>query len=358
MTESTARILKEQGLFRNLSPKKWENPFPDFTLEEKVSLKLIGYARSLARVSFFKKSYRLSLSDEYLRNLWSENDEKISRSTVQRRLNELQKAGIIFISTNEPQRLPDGNWKQDREIHLIPLTPEVKKFTPCVSKKTHQKKSLSLDSDRTIQKKENHESSYIDTSSLKEITAEKKQKPDNLTRRIQISFLKKAITRIIDEDELSYRFMCLLLRKCFGANEQTIKYYGSVIHLQLRFKPEAVVSVLELMVKSYSEIRKPVGYLISEFQSILGQTNQKTISVESIQSKSSKRPQEQPRQLQSKKRNLEELEAHFTQQKIERKKERDSKLKEKEKIQNHDKEKNDSKNEFGKILSLFKKHTQ
>ena len=152
--------------------------------------------------------------------------------------------------------------------------------------------------------------------------------------------------------------MCLLLRKCFGANEQTIKYYGSVIHLQLRFKPEAVVSVLELMVKSYSEIRKPVGYLISEFQSILGQTNQKTISVESIQSKSSKRPQEQPRQLQSKKRNLEELEAHFTQQKIERKKERDSKLKEKEKIQNHDKEKNDSKNEFGKILSLFKKHTQ
>ena len=53
MRNHTLGVLKEQGLFENFLPKKWEDPFPDFTLEEKLSsLKLVGYARTLVKVSF------------------------------------------------------------------------------------------------------------------------------------------------------------------------------------------------------------------------------------------------------------------------------------------------------------------
>ena len=356
MTESTARILKEQGLFQNLSPKKWENPFPDFTLEEKLPLKLVGYARSLVKVSFFRKSYRLSLSDEYLIKVWSENGQKISRTTVYRRLNELQQAGVLFISTDKPQRLPDGNWKQDREIILIPEAKKEKKIYPCVSEMKHQMKSLSKDSDRTIQKEEKQESSFIDTNSLSKIEPEKKQEPDKLTKRIQISFLKKAIERILDEDELNYRFMCLLLRKCFGANDQTIKYYGSVLHLQLRHKPETVASSLELMVKTYSGIRKPVGYLISELQSIIGKIKKKTISVELIQPKLDF--DERRKKIRTEPRDLVKLQGRLDKQKLEKLRNCDSKMEpHKNNLEPQSSEEN-SKKEFGRIVSLLRKHTE
>lgn len=269
MFNSTKKILKKQDLFQNFSPSKWENPFPDFTLEEKIPLKLVGYARSLVRVSFFRKSYSLSLSDEYLRKLWTEDGKDISRSTVQRRLNELQNCGIIFIKTGAPVRLPDGNFTKDRTIHLIPCSKSAR-GSHYVPKLTHQDNYSLKESDRTIQEKEKNESSFIKVHSLKQIPSEKRQKPDKSIRSLQIIFMKKALTRIIEEEELNYRFMCLMLRQCFGANEQTVRYYGSVLHMQLRFKPELVASTLELMLKSYDGIHKPVGFLISELQAALG----------------------------------------------------------------------------------------
>ena len=56
MTESTARILKEQGLFRNLSPKKWENPFPNFTLEEKFPKDIIEDVNELDQTETLLKT--------------------------------------------------------------------------------------------------------------------------------------------------------------------------------------------------------------------------------------------------------------------------------------------------------------
>ena len=45
MRNHTLGVLKEQDFLRISYQKKWEDPFPDFTLEEKLSsLKLVGYA--------------------------------------------------------------------------------------------------------------------------------------------------------------------------------------------------------------------------------------------------------------------------------------------------------------------------
>ena len=364
MGKNTSSVLKGQVLFENIQPKKWENPFPDFTLEEKIPLKLIGFARSLVRVSYFKQTYSLSLSDQYLIELWSQNDtengKKLSRSTVQRRLNDLQKHGLIFISTTEPQKLPNGNFQQERTIYLIPHKKEDKKGH-CVSKKTHQNVSLSKDSDRTLQNREKTSPLFIDTETLKEIEPEKKQKPNKMVRRLQMSFMKKTIERVIQKDEIDYRFMCLFLRTCLGANEQTIRYYGSVLHFSLKDKPEIVISTLELMLKSYSGIHKPVGFFISEIQAALGTKPKKGISVECIQPKpktientevSEDKPERKPRDLRR-------LEEHFKRLKEERKKQRDTELERKmERVQYPENENEKPKYGFEKIVSMFRTNTQ
>ena len=280
MAKSISSLAKSPTFFANFSSKKYKNPFPNFTLEERLSPKLVGYARILSRVSFFKKSLSLDISDKYLEEIWSD-ETKISRSTVQRRLSELQKAGIIFISTSDPEKLPDGSFRQQRTINLIPIQEEEpkqkKKFSGCVSKMIHQDNYLSNDRNRTIQNEEKSDTSFIDTTSLKKIEPEKKQNPDDLVRRLQKSFLKKAIKRIIEDDSVDYRFMCLLLRTCLGANDKTVGYYGRNLHIQLRYKPELVTASLDLMVKSYSQVKKPVGFLIAELQASLGKANRKQI---------------------------------------------------------------------------------
>ena len=356
MRNHTLGVLKEQGLFENFLPKKWEDPFPDFTLEEKLSsLKLVGYARTLVKVSFFQKKFTLSLSDDYLGVLWGENGKNLSRSSVQRRLTELQKSGLFFISTSDPQRLPNGNWKQDRTITLIPQKKN-KNFSSLCVKNDTPNKNTDVVSIRTIQKKEKSPSNYIDTKSLKKIEPEKKQNPDKLVRRLQISFMKKMIERIIENDEIDYRFMCLYLRTCLGANEQTIKYYGSVLHLSLRHKPEIVTSTLELMVKSYSGIRKPIGFLISELQSSLGKYQQKTVSVQFIQPKLEGDKETEKKQIDNRpKRDLKTLENRFNQMKREMV-ERKTELERKKSNLSPNQEKI-IKKDYGEILSLFKKNT-
>ena len=313
MRKSIASLAESPELFASFTPKKFQNPFPDFTLEEKLSPKLVGYARLLAKISFQKKSYSLSLSDEYLAKLWSDENQ-ISRSSVQRRLAELQKSGVILISTSAPEKLPDGSFRQKRTIHLIPIKEEQKKkFSPCVSEMTHQKIYFSKEKDRTIQEEGKKESSFINTQSLKKIEPEKKQKPDELVKRLQKSFLKKAIERITEEDQVDYRFACLILRTCFGADDKTIGYYSSNLHLQLSHKPEILLSALELMVKSYSGIRKPIGFLIAEIQASLGKEKRIRTEKKSVSQESLPLPLPNRDAPMRKRRNLEELQRKFDQ---------------------------------------------
>ena len=360
MRNTTSVVLKEQGLFENFLPKKWEDPFPDFILEEKLSLKLVGFARALVKVSFFQKKYSLSLSDDYLCSLWGDNNNKISRSSVQRRLTELQKSGLFFISTSDPIKMPNGCFRQERTITLIPQAAK-KKFSDRLVKNDTPIKNTSFGSIRTIQKKEKSLSNFIDTKSLKEIEPTKKQNPDKLVKRLQISFMKKAVDKIIENDDLDYRFICLFLRTCLGANEQTIKYYGSVLHFNLRFKPEIVISTLELMIKSYDGIRKPVGFFISELQSSLGKHNKKSLSVGPPSLAQTEiidliEEDKKSRKHEPKKRNLKELEEKFNRMKKERKERKTEPDKNKKTLPfNH---KNSQKKDYGEIISLFKKRIE
>ena len=65
-----------------------------------------------------------------------------------------------------------------------------------------------------------------------------------------------------------------MLRSVFGAKTQTIAHYGMKLHLSLRHKPHLVVSILDLMISSYEEIRSPIGFFISELQAAVGLKDQ------------------------------------------------------------------------------------
>ena len=60
------------------------------------------------------------------------------------------------------------------------------------------------------------------------------------------------------------------LRNVLGAENPTIAHYGEKLHMNIRFKPEAVIGILELMVSSYSTIKCPIAWLVSELQCLVG----------------------------------------------------------------------------------------
>ena len=81
-----------------------------------------------------------------------------------------------------------------------------KKFSDRLVKNDTPIKNTSFGSIRTIQKKEKSLSNFIDTKSLKEIEPIKKQNPDKLVKRLQISFMKKALDKIIENNLIQYPY--------------------------------------------------------------------------------------------------------------------------------------------------------
>ena len=70
-------------------------------------------AQELVRVFMARKSLRLKLADNYFCKLW-----ECSRSTVQRRLAQMEQLGLIRRWTHPPRR-EGGKWKQVRYIFLV-----------------------------------------------------------------------------------------------------------------------------------------------------------------------------------------------------------------------------------------------
>ena len=98
--------------------------------------------------------------------LWGENGKNLSRSSVQRRLTELQKSGLFFISTSDPIKMPNGCFRQERTITLIPQAAK-KKFSDTLVKNDTPIKNTSFGSIRTIQKKEKSPSNFMIQNLLK-----------------------------------------------------------------------------------------------------------------------------------------------------------------------------------------------
>ena len=86
--------------------KEWVNSLPPL---------LILRAEKLIQVFLKRKSLHLRLADNYLIELWGH----VSRATVQRTLQQLEKLGLLKRITGPPKRQGDGSWKQDRKLILL-----------------------------------------------------------------------------------------------------------------------------------------------------------------------------------------------------------------------------------------------
>ena len=124
---------------------------------------------------------------------------------------------------------------------------------------------------RTLQRKEKSKNTngFISIEELKKVSDKEKRKPSVAVKKLQRRFLKQAMDKIIEKDELDYRFMCLMLRQVMGGESPTIAHYGTKIHLGVRWKPELVHSILERMLSAFGEIRCPVAWLIAELPSVV-----------------------------------------------------------------------------------------
>ena len=69
---------------------------------------------ALVKIFLTRRSLLLKLTDNYLVKLW-----ECSRATVQRRLEHLERQGLLKRMTYPPKKQADGTWKQERRLVLI-----------------------------------------------------------------------------------------------------------------------------------------------------------------------------------------------------------------------------------------------
>ena len=87
----------------------------------------------------------------------------------------------------------------------------------------HHNKNIPKECFRTIQRKENEK--YVDLSIMKKFSDEEKRSPNAELKKIQARMLKRCLVKIMEDDVMDYRFMCLIYRKIFGAEEHNINHY-------------------------------------------------------------------------------------------------------------------------------------
>tara|TARA_B100002003_G_scaffold197385_1_gene187835 strand:+ start:1041 stop:1985 length:945 start_codon:yes stop_codon:yes gene_type:complete len=269
---------QEKKAFLGNSPQKkqkkfWKNPFYGFSLAHNLSPSLIGYAYLLAKISGEQQSFTLSLGNDFLCKLWS-----CSRQKVWRIGKQLEDAGVIIVDSGTPQRKPDGTFVQEKKIRLIPQWKDEEEENNShhsradrnaqVAKMLHHNNNIPKECFRTIPSdRKDKPEGFVDLSSLKKYSDEEKRKPNAELKKIQARMLKRCLVKIMEEDVLDYRFMCLIYRKIFGAEEHNISHYQKM-HFVLKHKPELVSSSFDLMIKTFLKIRCPIAWITSELKTI------------------------------------------------------------------------------------------
>ena len=235
---------------------------PDQKFDETLPLELVGYAISLVRLCNKRRSLQLNLPNTYFAKLW-----KVSVPTINRKLKQLQEHGVILRVTSVGDKTIEGNFFRSRVIYVRPGGyTKPKKSDLIIHKKTFLKER-----NRTLQRKEKSKNTngFICIKELKKVSDKEKRKPSMAVKKLQRHFLKQAMDKIIEKDELDYRFMCLMLRQVMGGESPTIAHYGTKIHFGVRWKPELVHSILESMMSAFGEIRCPVAWFIAELQNVV-----------------------------------------------------------------------------------------
>ena len=199
--------------------KEWVNSLPSL---------LILRAEKLIQVFLKRKSLHLRLADNYLIELWGH----VSRATVQRTLQQLERLGLLKRVTGPPKRQADGSWKQDRKLILL------------------------------LPKKDPAEYSYLVSHSGQQPELESKPLAKNSTQSVkQRSF----VDYLYGQKSVSKSAWAYFLRTQ-GAEPRTFGYLLSSIHQKIQHRPDVLESILFDAEAQKLRGRQLVGYTIAEIK--------------------------------------------------------------------------------------------
>ena len=199
--------------------KDWVNSLPPL---------LILRAEKLIQVFLKRKSLHLRLADNYLIELWGH----VSRATVQRTLQQLEKLGLLKRITGPPKRQGDGSWKQDRKLILL------------------------------LPKKDPSEHSYLVSHSGQQPELQGNPVGKNSTQSVK---QKPFVDYLYNQQRISKGAWAYFLRTQ-GAEPRTFGYLLSSIHRKIQHRPDVLENILFDAEAQKLRERQLVGYTIAEIK--------------------------------------------------------------------------------------------
>ena len=200
--------------------KDWVNSLPPL---------LILRAEQLIQVFLRRKSLHLRLADNYLIKLWGH----VSRATVQRTLQQLEKLNLLRRITGPPKRQGDGSWKQDRKLILL------------------------------LPKKDPSEHFYLVSHSGQQRELEGNPLGKNSTQSVK---QKPFMDYLYDQQRVSKGAWAYFLRTQ-GAEPRTFGYLLSSIHRKIQHRPDILESILFDAEAQKLRGTQLVGFTIAEIKS-------------------------------------------------------------------------------------------
>ena len=199
--------------------KEWVNSLPPL---------LILRAEKLIQVFLRRKSLHLRLADNYLIKLWGH----VSRATVQRTLQQLERLGLLKRITGPPKHQADGSWKQDRKLILL------------------------------LSKKDPTEHSYLVSHSGQQPKLQGNPVGKNSTQGVK---QRPFVDYLYDQQRVSKGAWACWLRKNEAA-PRTFGYLLSSIHQKIRHRPDVLESILFDAEAQKLKGKQLVGYTIAEIK--------------------------------------------------------------------------------------------
>ena len=200
--------------------KEWVNSLPPL---------LILRAEKLIQVFLKRKSLHLRLADNYLIELWGH----VSRATVQRTLQQLEKLGLLKRITGPPKRQADGSWKQDRKLILL------------------------------LPKKDPTEHFYLVSHSGQQPELEGFPLDKNSTQGVK---QRPFVDYLYNQQRVSKGAWAYFLRTQ-GAEPRTFGYLFSSIHQKIQHRPDVLENILFDAEAQKLKGKQLVGYTIAEIKS-------------------------------------------------------------------------------------------
>ena len=197
--------------------KDWVNSLPPL---------LILRAEKLIQVFLKRKSLHLRLADNYLIELWGH----VSRATVQRTLQQLEKLGLLKRITGPPKRQGNGSWQQDRKLILL------------------------------LPKKDPSEHSYLVSHSGQQPKLQGNPVGKNSTQSVK---QKPFVDYLCEQQRVSKGAWAYFLRTQ-GAEPRTFGYLLGSVHQRIKNRPDILESILFDGLEQKLRGKQLVGFTVAE----------------------------------------------------------------------------------------------